>query len=248
MEENTGTNEPEDLPRRPWLRRLRNEVAFEIAFVVFCFALAIGLQLKIILVVVLTCLKFAIPDFVTAYLVLKHDPSRAHGLGVASLFLANAMTKASLFAFIALFAIVTLIPNNFAVGQNLIGTGLMTGFVCAFAFLASSFPPSMAAVIIARTNRIKLSYASQLTKLRRASSRARKNQKEIELDVGTSINWISVKSALGLTVCLTSLLFLMPPNVNGILNLVFMVIFASAFTLPFVWIVFMANSITPEDE
>lgn len=229
-----------------FLKKLRNEFVFEIAFVVTCLALVIGLQLKIVLAVVLTCLKFAIPDFVAAYLVLKHDPSRLHGIGVAFLFLATGMARASQFAFIALFASACILAPAIAgqVGRQFAALGLFTGFVCAFSFLASVFPLSLIAVIIAKKWSIKLSFASQLTKLRKANANARSKWKEVFLDVGRSVTVISMASAAGLTVCLISLLFLLPPK-GFFNNIAVLVTMLSAFVLPLALIPFMAISLKP---
>lgn len=233
---------------RPLLRRVRNEAIFEIAFVAICFCLAIGLNVKIVLAVVLTCLKFAIPDFVTAFLIVKHDPSRAHGIAVAFLFLATGMARASQFAFIALMVTACLLVPMFAgwVGGQFFAIGLGTGFVCAFLFLASVFPLSLVAVLIAKTQNLKLSFASQLTKLRRMSEKKRRElppNKQVKLDIFRSINVISIAAAAGLAVCSVSALFLMPKI--GPIGLVFVL---GAFVLPLLWIPFMATAIMPEEE
>ncbi|MFK7768258.1 MAG: hypothetical protein AB8B55_13625 [Mariniblastus sp.] len=244
----SGYNEPMDeenvSPRKTVLRKIRNELAYELIFVVACLALAISFNLKIVLAVVLTCLKFAIPDFVTASLVFRHDPSRAHGAGVGFLFLAMGMLRASLFAFIAMLVACVVIMPVFAglAGRNQIAIGLGTGFVCAFGFLGSVFPLSFVAVVIARFSSVRLSFASQLTQLRRSSESSRG---KIELSVSQSIKRISVASGIGLTVCLIGCLFLFP--LEGAVLALVLPIMLSAFVMPFIWMVFMALTILPED-
>lgn len=224
---------------------VRNELAFELAFVVLCFVLAIGLNLKVVLAVVLTCLKFAIPDFVTACLVLKNDSSRAHGVGVAFLFLATGMARASQFAFMALFfsacVVVPFIPGM--AWRQLFAVGLGTGFVCAFGFLAFVFPLTFVAVLIAKKANIELWFASELTKLRRSSDAKRA---KIKLQIGRSVGILSLVSGISLAVCLVSLLFLMPQQ--GIVLDLALILLLGAFVLPIPWIVTMIKIITPPDE
>ena len=226
-------------------RKVRNELAFELAFVVLCFVLAIGLNFKVVLAVALTCLKFAIQDFVTAYLVVKNDSSRAHGVGVAFLFLATGMARASQFAFIALFfsacLILPFIPGM--AWRKLFAIGLGTGFVCAFGFLAFVFPLTLIAVLIAKKANIELWFASELTKLRRSSDAKRA---KIKLQISRSVGILSMVSGISLAVCLIGLLFLMPQQ--GVVLDLALILLLGAFALPIPWIITMIKIIIPPDE
>lgn len=213
------------------LRRLRHELMLEVGFVVLCLALAIGLEGKIVLAVVLACLKFAIPDWITAYLVLRFDSSRAHGIGVALLFVAAGLVRASIFAFdVLLIGVILFVPVFAQLGwRNPAAVGLGTGFVCAFGFLATVFPLALAATVVSFFSNTKLSFASGLTQLRR---RVDGNGKEIKLDVASSLNRMAVASGISMAVCTISLLFLKPLGDQN--NAVALVMLAS-FIMPFVW-------------
>lgn len=213
------------------LRRLRHELMLEIGFVVVCLILAIGLDGKIALAVVLACLKFAIPDWVTAYLIVRYDPSRGHGMGLAFLFVATGLVRASVFAFIALIIGASLFVPVFAqLGwRNPAAVGLGTGFVCAYGFLATVFPLVLAATLISFFSETKLSFASGLTQLRRRSC---ENRKTIRLNVETSLNRMGVASGISLAVCIISLLFLKP---LGDRNMAVALVLLASFILPFIW-------------
>ena len=214
------------------LRRVRNEFMLEIGFVLLCIVLAIGLEAKVALAVVLACLKFAIPDWITAYLVLRYDPGRAHSLGMLLLFVAAGLVRASVFAFVALFAGAFLFEPVFAqLGwRNPAAVGLGAGFICAFSFLGTVFPLTLAATLISFVTDTKYSFATALTRLRR---RSESDQSSIELDIESSLNRMGVASGISLAVCITGLLFLLPlDDVGPAFGLTLL---AAAFVLPFVW-------------
>ena len=191
------------------LRRVRHELMLEIGFVVLCVALAIGLEGKIALGVVLACLKFAIPDWITAYLILRYDHSRAHGAGMALLFVVWGLVRASGFAFIAMLIGAFLFEPVFAqLGwRKPAAIGLGTGVVSAFIFLGAVFPLTLAATFVAFRADMKFSFATGLTRLRRKSE---SDSNPVVLDIENSVKKIAVASGISLAVCVTALLFLLP--------------------------------------
>jgi hypothetical protein len=229
LNRNEAVNAPsapdEQNHKRQILRRIRNEIGLEVGFVILCLVLAIGLSTKIMLAVVITCLKFAIPDFVTAYLVYQNDPDRRHGIALAFLFIAAGFARASLFAFVALI-IVMLISVPIFGGPGVMGQafdiGMETGLKCTIGFLFVVFPLTLVATIISWATNTKLEFASGLTKLRR-SPEAKKES--INLDVRKSIKALAITSAFSLTVVLISLL--------TVIESFLLVI--GAFCLPLVW-------------
>ena len=225
------------------LRRLRHELMLEIGFVAICLMLAIGLEGKVALAVVLACLKFAIPDWGTAYLVLRYDPALAHGVAISLLFFVTGLARASVFAFAALLIGACLfVPVFNQMGwKNPAAVGLGAGFLCAYGFLASIFPLTLAATAISFLTSTKLSFADGLTKLRRQVGEQRDLTR---LDVVASLRKISFASGISLSVCLISLLFLIPlEKGNSILVLLLM---AGSFILPFVWMPVFVSVTQPE--
>ncbi len=209
--------------RNKTLGRIRNELAFEIVFLAIGAALAIGLTTKIMLAVVITCLKFAIPHFITGWLILKHDPDPWHGRALALLFVAMGFFRASFFAFSGLIAGVFLMLIVFGrpVGQ-FANVGFGTGFLCAYGFLAIIFPLALCAACIAWRTGKKLEFAAGLTKLRRNEFAA---DKEVTLDVWESLKLIGIASGISLSISL-----ILPLTVSR--NPIF---FVAAFISPFVW-------------
>ncbi len=214
------------------LRRLRHELMLEIGFVAICLMLAIGLEGKIALAVVLACLKFAVPDWGTAYLVLRYDPTFAHGVPVSLLFVATGLARASVFAFAALLigAFLFVAVFNQMGWRNPAAVGLGTGFFCAFGFLASIFPLTLASTAVSYLTSTKLSFAGGLTKLRRQVGERREM---VRLDVPGSLRKIGFASGISLSVCLISLLFLLPLGKGN--TVVALSLLAGSFILPFVW-------------
>ena len=248
----TGSLEDNEEPSLPAkvLRRIRNELAIEVVFVVLCFVLAISLNGKVAIAVVVACLKFAIPDFVTAFLVWKHDSSRAHGIGVALLFMATGMARASQFAFAAgLLIACTVIPWLGAMGMGNIGAvGLGVGFVCAYGFLASIFPITFVAAAVSKFSKTKLHFASGLTKLRRIIDNAQNEnkRKQVTLDVERSLGVLATASGISLAMCIIGLLFLIPQNAMG--NAAVPLVLISGAILPFVWIPVFAILVSPASD
>ncbi len=230
------------------LRRVRNELAIEVVFVVLCFVLAISLNGKVAIAVVVACLKFAIPDFVTAFLVWKHDSSRRHGIALALLFMATGMARASQFAFAAgLLIACTIIPWLGAMGMGNIGAvGLGVGFVCAYGFLASIFPLTFVAAAISYVSKTRLYFASGLTKLRRMNDSMENKSKrdQITLDVEKSLRVLATASGISLAMCIVGLLFLIPQNAIG--NAAVPAVMIAGAILPFVWIPVFHTNTRPE--
>ena len=214
-------------------RTIRNELAFEVVFVLICCILAIGLNIKVTIAVVLLCLKFAIPDFVTAYLVFQHDPSRSNGLALAFLFMATGMARACQFALIALLTLgCVVVPFLGPIGVgNLAAIGMLTGFVCTFVFLACVFPLTFLAYVVSVLSGNKYLFAAGLTKLRRSST---EKKSSIELKPEISIRKLGVASGISLSVCLISSLFLIPFWVNIGPEILLLVV--AVFVSPFFWI------------
>jgi hypothetical protein len=247
--ENTISQEDENPydPEPPSLRgrlfaRLRYEFALEAAVGLACFALAFGLTLKISIAIVMMCLKFAVPDWVTAYLVLRADPDRWHGVGVSLLFVAAGFARASFFAITALlFSAMTIIPLlNGLAPRNALGAGAATALVCAYFFLLGVFPFAFAAALVARVSGTKLEFARRLTKLRRSTDiEARK----IHLEVENSLALMSYASAVSLSGWVVSTLFFTGPNaLPGWVGLIYLLM---TFGMPFLWIWFFVVSTSP---
>ena len=198
------------------LSRIRNEVAIEIVLVVVGFTLAFGLTTKIVLAITVSCIKFAIPDWITAWMVLRSDPDHWHGKAVALLFVAIGFTKASIFAFIVLFAMLggTILLGG--PGGQLWAAGFGSGFLCAYGFLVVVFPLCLAAAIIAWKTDKKLEFAAGLSA---TSSRAK-----VDLDVWKG-KLVGISSGLSLTVTLIASLTV----VHNIIP------FLLAFVSPFIW-------------
>ena len=215
------------------VKRIGSELSIEALLVLAGFLLAFGLTAKIVLAVVVSCLRFAIPDFVTAWLVLRCDPDRWHGIAVALLFVATGFTKASIFAFIVFFICLGVsIPFGGPQGQ-FAAAGFGAGFFCAYGFLVVVFPFAFIAAIIALVTRTKLEFAAGLTKLRRRKDTERT---EIRLDVWKGLKFVGIASGLSLTVAL-----IIPLTV--IQNIGF---FFAAFLAPMVWIPIFWNVTSPQ--
>ena len=198
------------------LSRIRNEVAIEIVLVVVGFTLAFGLTTKIVLAITVSCIKFAIPDWITAWMVLRSDPDHWHGKAVALLFVAIGFTKASIFAFIVLFAMLggTILLGG--PGGQLWAAGFGSGFLCAYGFLVVVFPLCLAAAIIAWKTDKKLEFAAGLSA---TSSRAK-----VDLDVWKG-KLVGISSGLSLTVTLIA-------SLTVVLNIIPALL---AFVAPFIW-------------
>ena len=204
------------------LSRIRNEVAIEIVLVVVGFTLAFGLTTKIVLAITVSCIKFAIPDWITAWLVLRSDPDHWYGKAVTLLFVAIGFTKASIFAFIVFFAMLGVTILLRGPGGQLWAVGFGSGFLCAYGFLAVVFPLCLAASIIAWKTDKKLEFAAGLTKLRRSAASSRL---KVDLDVWKGLKLVGVSSGLSLTVTL-----IVPMTVvHNIIP------FLLAFVSPFIW-------------
>jgi len=210
------------------VKRIWNEFAIEAVLVLVGFLLAFGLTAKIVLAVVITCLRFAIPDFITAWLVLRCDPDRWHGIAVALLFAAIGFARASIFAFAGLIVILCiLIPLGGPQGQ-LAAVGFGTGFLCAYGFLMAVFPFAFAAALIAWKTSKKLEFAAGLTKLRRSRNT---DQQAISLDVWKGLKFVGIASAFSLAVIL-----IVPLTVTANLGFANLGFLFAAFTAPIVWL------------
>jgi len=187
------------------LRRVRNELAIELSVILICFVLALGLNFKITLTLVLMCLKFAVPDFVTAYLVLTHEDSRAHGFALACFFVATGMFRACVGAWICLVIIAILLMTIFA--QVLIGppvaTIIETALACANGLALIIFPLTFVGYVTAKLSGIRVYFAFGLTKLRRTSDVKKKN--EVAIDVHASLWWLEFFSSSSLALGLIAL-------------------------------------------
>jgi len=205
------------------VKRIRNEIAIEAVLVLVGFLLAFGLTTKIVLAVVVACLRFAIPDFITAWLVLRCDPDRWHGIAVALLFVAMGFARASIFAFVVFGVCICIsIPLGGPRGQ-FVAAGFGAGFLCAYGFLAAVFPFAFTSAFIAWKNSKKLEFAAGLTKLRRSKGTDRST---VSLDVWKGLKFVGIASGLSLMVTLIIPLTVIP-------NIGF---FVAAFIAPFVWI------------
>ena len=149
-------------------------------------------------------------------MVLRSDPDHWHGKAVALLFVAIGFTKASIFAFIVLFAMLggTILLGG--PGGQLWAAGFGSGFLCAYGFLVVVFPLCLAAAIIAWKTDKKLEFAAGLSA---TSSRAK-----VDLDVWKG-KLVGISSGLSLTVTLIASLTV----VHNIIP------FLLAFVSPFIW-------------
>jgi len=217
------------------VKRIRNELAIETVLVIAGFLLAFGLTAKIVLAIVISCLRFAIPDFIAAWLVFRCDPDRWHGIAVAILFVAKGFARASIFAFVVFFICIGVsIPLGGPRGQ-LVAAGVGTGGLCAYGFLAVIFPLALTAAIIAWTTGKKLEFAAGLTKLRRSKV---SDQSTISLDVWKGLKFVGIASGVSLAVTL-----IIPLTV--ITNIGF---FVAAFIAPFVWIPIFWFATSPQNQ
>jgi len=215
------------------VKRIWNEFAIEAVLVLVGFLLAFGLTAKIVLAVVITCLRFAIPDFITACLVIRCDPDRWHGIAVALLFAAIGFARASIFAFVVLVVLLCiLIPLGGPPGQ-FAAVGFGTGFLCAYGFLMAVFPFAFAATLIAWKTDKKLEFAAGLTKLRRSKEA---DQQPIKLEVWKGLKFVGIASAFSLAVTLIVPLIVIP-------SIAF--VFA-AFIAPFVWLPIFWSTTNPQ--
>ena len=215
------------------LSRIRNELAIEIVLVVVGFALAFGRTTKIVFAITVSCIKFAIPDWITAWMVLRSDPDHWHGKAVALLFVAIGFTKASIFAFIVFFAMIGATILLGGPGGQLWAAGFGSGFLCAYGFLVVVFPLCLAATIIAWKTDKKLEFAAGLTKLRRSAD---SNRSEVDLDVWKGLKFVGISSGLSLTVTLIIPMTVVP----GI------ILFLLAFVAPFIWMPIFWNITVPK--
>ena len=226
------------------LRRLKYEFLIETLVAVVCFCLAFGLTFKISIAIVLMCVKFGVPDFVTAYLVVRNDPDRWHGIGVALLFVATGFARSSGFAFTALLicaCVLAPILNGWA-NPNLLFASLTTAAICAFGFLGLIFPLTFAAWLTSAVCRIRLSFARQLTVLRRSTDDVKPT---IVLDIGASLGRISIISGFSVSVLAIGCLFIFAINGN-VPDMATLVFTVSAFLLPFAWIAVFNYTVTPK--
>ena len=232
-------NDREETSQPGTLRRIRNELSIEAVLVVIGFALAFGLTTKIMLAVVVTCVKFAIPDCITAWLVLRHDTDRWHGIAVSLLFVAMGFARASIFAFVVLFAglAVMLMLGGPAGAGKFVTAGFGAGLICAYGFLATVFPLAFCAAFIAWRSRMKLEFASGLTKLRRSNSDAERSK--VNLDVWPGLKFVGIASALSLTITMVAPLVV----ARGMLSLFFIV---AAFLSPLVWMPIFWSITSPQ--
>jgi len=219
--------------RRSTLRRIRNELAIEALLVVIGFALAFGLTTKIMVAVAFTCLKFAIPDWITAWLVVRCDPDRWHGRAIGLLFVALGFLRASIFAFAALIIILGSTLLSEGPPGKLAAAGFGTAFLCAYGFLATVFPLSLLAAIIAWKTNNKLEFAMGLTKLRRSNGAS---QSQISLDVWQGLKFVGIGSGVSLAVTLIAPLIVLPSLIFGF----------AAFIAPFVWMPIFWSLTTPQ--
>lgn len=225
----------EPVPKKR-LGRIGYEFAFEFVLVVLGFALAFGLTTKVIVAIVVTCLKFAIPDFITGWLVLRRDPDRWHGRALALLFVSMGFVRASVSGFVVLIAglFVLLMLGGPAAGGDALTAGFGVGFICAYGFLSVVFPITFLAFVIAWVTGKKLDFAAGLTKLRRSKNAT---AKEIDLSVWKGLKGVGIASAFSLSISL------IVPLV-WISNLAFLV---AAFVLPVTWMLIFW-SVTAERE
>lgn len=213
------------------LQRIRNELTIEAVLVVVGFALAFGLTTKIMLAVVVTCMKFAIPDCITAWLVLRHDSDRWHGIAVAFLFAAMGFARASIFAFVILFAgvaVMIMLGGPAGAGQ-LLTAGFGAGAICAYGFLAIVFPLAFSAAMIAWRTGTKLEFAAGLTKLRRSKSDA--DRSKVNLEVWPGLKFVGIASGLSLVITMILPLTVMQ---GELFALIFVL---GAFLSPPIWMV-----------
>ncbi len=231
--------------RRRILGKIRNEFQIELVVTVVCFLLALGLSTKLIVATTTACLRFALPDVITAVLILKYDPNRWHGIAVAFLFLALGMCRAATVALVAVFAVVFVFMTLGLVPGKLIGTSMATGLIIVYAFLLLIFPSTFAAFVIAKFANLKLYFAHELTDIRRSES---ESENMDTLDVSASLNLIAIGSAISLSIVVCSSLFIFAMFPNAVAGPeVFLVMFG-AFAAPPIWIWLFISSVVPELE
>ena len=233
-------NDREESSQSGPLRRIRNELTIEAVLVVVGFALAFGLTTKIMLAVVVTCVKFAIPDCITAWLVLRHDTDRWHGIAVSLLFVAMGFARASIFAFVVLFAglAVMLMLGGPAGAGKFVTAGFGAGLICAYGFLATVFPLAFCAAFIAWRSRMKLEFASGLTKLRRSNSDAERSK--VSLDVWPGLKFVGIASGLSLAITMVLPFFVFK---NAMFPLIYLL---AIFLSPFIWMPIFWNITSPQ--
>lgn len=207
---------------RRTIRRIRNELAIETVLLVIGFGLAFGLTTKVVVAIAFACVKFAFPDWGTAWLVARFDPDRWHGIAVSLLFVAMGFLRASVVAFALLLVLLGILLVSGRPPKGLVAAGFGTGFLCAYGFLATIFPLALGATLISWESNRKLEFASGLTKLRR---RAEDDQQEDRLNVGKSLKTIGIASGISLAVSLILPMFY-------VASLIF---FFAAFVAPMIW-------------
>ena len=227
-------------PKNSLLGRLKNEFKIEFVVTVFCFLLALGLTTKVVVAITAACLRFALPDMFTAALVLRHDPSRRHGIAVALLFLAMGMCRSASVAFFAVLGIAAFSMLFKVVPGPVFLASLSTCILVVYVFLLLIFPSTFIAFLIAKRSKIRLSFAHELTRLRRSGGDID------ELDEQNSIRLIAIGSAISLSmvICSSVFIYALRPNVQAgpeILAIIF-----ATFTAPFVWIWLFTSSVSRE--
>jgi hypothetical protein len=229
--------------RRRILGKIRNEFQIEIIVTVVCFLLALGLSTKLIVAITTACLRFALPDAITAVLVLKHDPDRWHGIAVALLFLALGMCRAATVALIAVFAVVFVFMTFGLVPGKLIGTSMATGLIIVYGFLLLIFPSTFIAFLIAKFANLKLYFAHELTDARRSESETMDT-----LDVSASLNLIAIGSAISLSIVVCSSLFIFALFPNAVAGAEVLLVMLGAFVTPPIWIWLFITTVMPAIE
>lgn len=180
------------------LKKLRAEIAFELLLLLACTIAAITWNQKFVLMAIIACIRFGSPSLVTAAMVLKLDPNRWHGIGVACLFTAWGFTR------IAIASSLVVIPSTMifvlleSQGHKIDWAlfSISTCYLIVFWALMSIFPFTLAPFLIAWLTKTPLYFAIGLTQLRRAAADERS---DIRMDVRRSINYVGFASTASYT-------------------------------------------------
>ena len=252
-----------------FFRRIRNEFQVELFITAVCFLLAFGLTTKLTIAITVACLRFAIPDLITALSVVKHDPDRWHGVAVALLFVAIGMCRTTVVAFVALIGIALFGILFIPAPGPIFGAGLITCLLILYFFLLLIFPSTFAAFLIAKVQNLKLYFAHELTALRRKGLEQFEPQvveefqqhpdEDPELDtnesieqdteqlkVSRSLQLIAIGSGISLSIVVCSSLFISALFPNAVLGAEVFVVMIIAFAAPPVWVHVFTKHVTPD--
>lgn len=231
----------DEAPRSGILKRIRNEFRIEFFVALVFFLLGFGLTAKVIVGVIGACLRFAVPDVITAGLVLRHDPDRGHGIAVALLFLAMGMCRSAVVAFCAVMGF-AMIGNLFDLvpGPALLAS-VITCMIIVYVFLLLIFPSTFLAFLVAKYSDIKLYFSHELTRVRRTGKGDASMQ-----NVPNSLYMIAIGSGISLSIVICSTLFVYAlfPNVQAGPEV--LVVILAIFAAPPIWIKVFTSQVSPK--